>query len=109
MEILEIKLKETREIIYEIVRYIEKSEKHLTGQDLKMHLNNVTKNIYKASVAENKKTLLREADAELYVLKKTSQIAFNMRFIPEYRYNKLRLNLNEVGAMLNSWKIKENA
>ncbi len=89
--------------IYDAIAQYPKSEKFALGADTKQTGLNFYRLIITAAKKYYKKTTLRDADVELFVLKNFIRMGHNRRYMNTKRYERLSRAIEEVGRMLGGW------
>ena len=89
--------------IYDAIQQYPKSEKYLLGADTKQAGLTFYRLIVTAVKKYYKKTTLRDADVELFVLKNFIRMGHSRRYMNTRRYERLSRAIEEVGRMLGGW------
>lgn len=89
--------------IYDALAQYPKSEKFALGADTKQAGLTFYRLIITAAKKYFKKTTLKDADVELFVLKNFIRMGHSRRYMNTKRYERLSRAIEEVGRMLGGW------
>ena len=89
--------------LYDAIAQYPKSEKFALGADTKQAGLNFYRLIITAAKKYYKKTTLKDADVELFVLKNFIRMAHSRKYMNTKRYERLSRAVEEVGRMLGGW------
>ena len=89
--------------VYDAIAQYPKSEKFALGADTKQSGLTFYKLIVTAAKKYYKKTTLKDADVELFVLKNFIRMGHSRRYMNTKRYERLSRAIEEVGRMLGGW------
>ena len=89
--------------IYGYLRRYPQAEKFALVTETKNTIHTLGKKLLKAAIAEKKRAILYEADAELYHLKHLIRLAYEMKYINNRTYEICERLLAEIGGMLGMW------
>ena len=89
--------------LYDALAQYPKSEKFALGADTKQAGLTFYRLIITAAKKYFKKTTLKDADVELFVLKNFIRMGHSRRYMNTKRYERVSRAIEEVGRMLGGW------
>ena len=102
LEILQ-KIYDYEKIQYDYLKKYPKGEKFALVTEIKNTTYSLSKKLLKASMIEKKKSVLYEADVELFHLKHLIRLSHELKFMSNKAYAVSSEKLAEIGKMLGAW------
>ena len=80
-----------------------KSEQFVLAADIKRCMDTLLERCIEAKKHYYKKSTLQDMDVELEKIRKYVRLSFNLRYIPQKKYQVWSEKLDEIGKMLGGW------